>query len=143
VWDRPGPLREAELEQVRLHAYHTERVLRRAGALAAAGALAGLHHERLDGSGYHRGAHAGTLPAAARVLAAADAFAAMTEPRGYRAALSPEQAADVLQSEAVAGSSDRSPSPWTSPARAEDRGPSTSPTDAARWTSGGLRPRTW
>jgi DNA-binding CsgD family transcriptional regulator len=107
VWDRPGPLRDAELEQVQLHAYHTERVLRRAGALAAAGALAGLHHERLDGSGYHRGAHAATLLAAARILGAADAFVAMTEPRAYRAALSPEQAADVLQAEANAGRLDR------------------------------------
>jgi HD-GYP domain-containing protein (c-di-GMP phosphodiesterase class II) len=107
VWDRPGPLRDAELEQVHLHAYHTERVLRRAGSLAAAGALAGLHHERLDGSGYHRGAHAATLPAAARILGAADAFVAMTEPRAYRAALAPEQAADVLQAEATAGRLDR------------------------------------
>jgi DNA-binding NarL/FixJ family response regulator len=103
VWDRAGPLREPELEQVRLHAYHTDRVLRRADSLAAAGALAGLHHERLDGSGYHRGAHAATLSFAARVLAAADAFAAMTETRAFRPALAPEQAAETLQSEAENG----------------------------------------
>jgi HD-GYP domain-containing protein (c-di-GMP phosphodiesterase class II) len=103
AWDRRGPLREAELEQVRLHAYHTERVLRRADALAAAGSLASLHHERLDGSGYHRGAHAGTLSMPARVLAAADAFAAMTEARAYRPAFTPPRAAEVLLAEARAG----------------------------------------
>jgi DNA-binding CsgD family transcriptional regulator len=98
---------DSELEQVRLHAYHTERVLRRAGSLSAAGMLAGLHHERLDGSGYHRAANASTLSPAARILAAADAFAAMTEARAYRPALPAEQAAQVLQSEGDAGRFER------------------------------------
>ena len=56
VWDKPGPLSDAEWERVRLHSYYTERILARAPALAPLGATAGLHHERLDGSGYHRGA---------------------------------------------------------------------------------------
>jgi HD-GYP domain-containing protein (c-di-GMP phosphodiesterase class II) len=107
VWHRPGRLKDFELEQVRLHPYHTERVLRRAGAFARIEALASLHHERLDGSGYHRGAHAATLSQAARILAAADAFVALTEPRAYRTARSPEHAADMLQSEAEAGRLDR------------------------------------
>jgi HD-GYP domain-containing protein (c-di-GMP phosphodiesterase class II) len=58
VWDRPGPLRDAEVERVRLVAYHSERILRRAGALAPAGAIGSMHHERLDGSGYYRGVRA-------------------------------------------------------------------------------------
>ena len=62
VWDKPGPLSEAEWERVRLHGYYTERILARAPALAPLGATAGLHHERLDGSGYHRGAAAAALP---------------------------------------------------------------------------------
>src|SRR5438128_9977514 len=54
VWDRPGPLAETEWEEVRLHPYHTERLLSRVPALGGVAAVAGLHHERLDGSGYHR-----------------------------------------------------------------------------------------
>jgi DNA-binding CsgD family transcriptional regulator len=42
-------------ERVRLHAYHSERVLARSPFLAALAPVASFHHERLDGSGYHRG----------------------------------------------------------------------------------------
>ena len=84
VWNRPGPLSADEWERVRLHPYHTERVLSRSTFLAALAPIAGAHHERLDGSGYHRGATAAVLTPAARVLAAADAYHAMTEPRPHR-----------------------------------------------------------
>ena len=56
IWQKPGPLTADELEQVRLHPYHSERVLARSEFLAALAAVAGAHHERLDGSGYHRAA---------------------------------------------------------------------------------------
>jgi DNA-binding CsgD family transcriptional regulator len=72
-------------------------------ALAPAAAVAGRHHERLDGSGYYRGCAARELPPAARVLAAADAFHAMTQERPHRPALPMEQAADELQREARGG----------------------------------------
>jgi HD-GYP domain-containing protein (c-di-GMP phosphodiesterase class II) len=52
--------------------------------LSGLGALAAAHHERLDGTGYHRGARAAHLPRGARLLAAADMLAAMTEDRPYR-----------------------------------------------------------
>ena len=55
IWQKPGPLTADELEQVRLHPYHSERVLARSEFLAALAPVAGAHHERLDGSGYHRG----------------------------------------------------------------------------------------
>lgn len=54
MWEKPGPLSAAKWERVRLHPYYTERVLARSPLLAPLGALAGAHHERLDGSGYHR-----------------------------------------------------------------------------------------
>ena len=53
-----------------LHAYHTERVLRRSAFLAALAPVATFQYERLDGCGYHRGATAAALPSAARLLAA-------------------------------------------------------------------------
>ena len=54
IWDKPGPWSAAERERVRTHPYLTERVLARPPQLAAIGAVASLHHERLDGSGYPR-----------------------------------------------------------------------------------------
>ena len=103
TWAKPGPLSAHEWEQVRLHPYHTERVLSRSPFLADVARIAGAHHERLDRSGYHRGCSGAELPMSARLLAAADAFCAMTEPRPHRAALAPEQAADALGAEASAG----------------------------------------
>lgn len=64
----------ADDERLRLHPYYSERILARVTALAPLAQLAGMHHERLDGSGYYRGASAAELPWEARVLAAADAF---------------------------------------------------------------------
>jgi HD-GYP domain-containing protein (c-di-GMP phosphodiesterase class II)/DNA-binding CsgD family transcriptional regulator len=103
VWDKPAPLSDGEWEQVRLHPYHAERILARAPALSPFGQLAALHHERLDGSGYHRGAPASLQPLAARLLAAADAYQAMTEPRPHRPARPAEAAADELRREVRAG----------------------------------------
>ena len=59
-------------------------MLSRSPFLAALAPVAGGHHERLDGSGYHRGAAAAELALPARLLAAADAYHAMTEPRPHR-----------------------------------------------------------
>jgi HD-GYP domain-containing protein (c-di-GMP phosphodiesterase class II) len=103
VWQKPGPLTADEREQVRLHPYHSERVLARSAFLSALTPVAGAHHERLDGSGYHRGAAGADLAPPARLLAAADAYHAMTEPRPHRAAIAPERAAEILGEEARAG----------------------------------------
>jgi HD-GYP domain-containing protein (c-di-GMP phosphodiesterase class II) len=99
VWEKRGSLTTAEWEQVRLHAYHTERILSRSPTLAVLAQLAGMHHERLDGSGYHRGAPASLQSKAARILAAADVYQALTEERPHRAALAPEPAARVLEAQ--------------------------------------------
>jgi HD-GYP domain-containing protein (c-di-GMP phosphodiesterase class II)/DNA-binding CsgD family transcriptional regulator len=103
LWDKPGTLTTSEWERVRLHPYYTERVLARSPYLARLGAVATLHHERLDGSGYYRGISAAMLSLPARVLAAADVYQAMTERRPYRPAHTPEACAEQLQSEARAG----------------------------------------
>jgi HD-GYP domain-containing protein (c-di-GMP phosphodiesterase class II) len=103
IWGKAGSLSNREWEQVRLHPYHTERILARPPALARLGALAALHHERLDGSGYHRAAPASILTPSARILAAADAYRAMTEQRPHRPARAPEEAAAELRREAIAG----------------------------------------
>jgi len=102
IWNTPGSLTADDWERVRLHAYHTERVITRSPFLAALAPAAAFHHERLDGSGYHRGAAAAELARPARLIAAADAFHAMTEPRPHRQALSPGEAAAILGEEARA-----------------------------------------
>jgi HD-GYP domain-containing protein (c-di-GMP phosphodiesterase class II) len=98
IWDKRGPLTAPELERVRMHPYLTERMLASSEALAAIGAIAVQHHERLDGSGYPRGLSGDALTPAGRILAAADAYHAMTEPRPYRAARSAQEAATELRS---------------------------------------------
>jgi DNA-binding CsgD family transcriptional regulator len=100
VWGKAGPLTESEWEAVRLHPYHTERVFSRSLPLKPIGALAALHHERLDESGYHRGLPSPMLSASARLLAAANRFRALVEARPHRPALSPERAARQLRTEA-------------------------------------------
>lgn len=103
IWQKASALTPDEWEQVRLHAYHTERVLSRSPFLTRLAPIATFHHERLDGTGYHRGVAASSLSPAACLLAAADAYHTKTEPRPHREALSPLQAADLLGREARAG----------------------------------------
>ena len=107
IWEKPGPLTGAEWEQVRMHAYHSERILAGSSTLEPMARAAGMHHERLDGSGYHRGCRARELSPATRVLAAADAYQAMTQERPHRRALSADQASEKLQREVRAGRLDR------------------------------------
>lgn len=103
IWEKTAPLTADDWEQVRLHAYHTERVLVRSPFLAKFAATASAHHERLDGSGYHRGSGAPSLDPMARLVATADAYHAMTAPRPHRERLSPPEAADALTEEARVG----------------------------------------
>jgi HD-GYP domain-containing protein (c-di-GMP phosphodiesterase class II) len=103
VWQKPGRLTADEWERVRLHPYYTERVLSRSSFLAALAPVACAHHERLDGSGYHRGIAGAELTLPARLLAAADAFCAMTASRPHREPIAPDRAAQALADEASAG----------------------------------------
>jgi HD-GYP domain-containing protein (c-di-GMP phosphodiesterase class II) len=103
IWDKRGPLTAVERERVRLHPYLTERILSASPALAPLGALAAQHHERLDGSGYPRGMKASMLSPQVRILAAADVYRAMLEPRPHREARTAAAAADELRTEARDG----------------------------------------
>jgi len=103
IWDRPGPLGTGEWEKVRLHPYLTQRILSRCQALTDLGELASSHHERLDGSGYHRQASLEHIPVPARILAAADVMAALTSERPHRPPFDPAAAARILAAEAEAG----------------------------------------
>jgi HD-GYP domain-containing protein (c-di-GMP phosphodiesterase class II) len=106
IWDKAGPLNASEWERVRLHAYHTERVLARVPGLGRVAAIAGTHHERPDGTGYHRGVPSAALDPLGCLLAACDAYQAMTEDRAHRAGLRPQDAASALRAGVRAGQFD-------------------------------------
>jgi HD-GYP domain-containing protein (c-di-GMP phosphodiesterase class II) len=108
IWDHPGALSVDQWERVRLHPYLTERVLHRCQLLSPFAELAARHHERADGSGYHRGDSGDQLAPGARLLGAADAYHAMGEVRPHRNALAPAKAARALLDEADAGRFGRS-----------------------------------
>ncbi len=103
IWDKRGSLTAVERERVRLHPYLTERILSSTPALAPLGDLAAQHHERLDGSGYPRGLKATMLSPSARILAVADVYQAMLEPRPHRDARAAADAARELRADADAG----------------------------------------
>jgi HD-GYP domain-containing protein (c-di-GMP phosphodiesterase class II) len=94
---KQGGLSESEWEKVRLHPYHAERILAGLPQLAELAPLAGHHHERLDGSGYHRGARGDALSLSAKILAVAEAYQSMIEHRPYRPAMSPQAASAAIQ----------------------------------------------
>ena len=100
VWDKPGPLTTSEWERARLHVYYTERILRRCRPLAPLVEPAASHHERVDGSGYHRSLSGEALSREDRILAAADVFAALTADRPQRPASADAAAARTLEAEA-------------------------------------------
>jgi HD-GYP domain-containing protein (c-di-GMP phosphodiesterase class II)/DNA-binding CsgD family transcriptional regulator len=107
IWEKPAALNPSEWERVRLHPYHTERILSQCPVLHHVARLASCDHERLDGHGYHRGLPAAALTTPERVLAAADAYQAMIEERPHRPGLRPVDAARELRSEVKAGRLDR------------------------------------
>jgi HD-GYP domain-containing protein (c-di-GMP phosphodiesterase class II) len=88
IWEKPGAFGLTDWERVPLHPYFTERSFAHAPGLASIGELAGAHHERLNGAGYHRKTPAPGLGRAARILAAVDAVLAAA---GHRVAKRPRE----------------------------------------------------
>jgi HD-GYP domain-containing protein (c-di-GMP phosphodiesterase class II) len=106
VWSKPAGLTGAEWERVRMHPYLTDRVLTRIPGLAQVAAIARVHHEHLDGSGYPLGLTGAALGRPERLLAAAVAYQSALEPRPYRETHSPEEAAARLQDRVTRGALD-------------------------------------
>ena len=103
ILDKPGPLGAGEWERVRLQPYLTDRMLRQSEALAPVARIAVQHRERLDGSGYPRALSGNAISRGARILAAADAYQSMREPRPHRSARAADEAATQLRADAKAG----------------------------------------
>ncbi len=106
ILDKRCPLTRAEFDRVELHTMLTEQMLRRSVALAALNSVASAHHEKCDGSGYHRRVRADHGDPGACVLAAAEIYVGMTTDRADRASFPAEAAAAELRRLAAQGALD-------------------------------------
>jgi HD-GYP domain-containing protein (c-di-GMP phosphodiesterase class II) len=97
IWDKAAPLTRAEFDRVELHPMITEQMLRRSSALAMLNPVAAAHHEKTNGSGYHKGLRRDAIDPSASLLAAADIYVALTSDRADRPALSGKDAATELR----------------------------------------------
>jgi diguanylate cyclase (GGDEF)-like protein len=97
ILGKPGPLDGGEWAVMRTHPVVGEGIVRRLGALREAAAAVRHHHERVDGAGYPDRLAGVEIPIEARIVAAADAYSAMTSDRVYSAARTPEAAALELR----------------------------------------------
>ncbi len=95
-------LTEAEREQVRLHPYHSERVLSKVPALEPIIPIVAAHHERMDGRGYYQGLRGSQIPLGAQIIAVADRFDELTHDAPDSRGRESDQAVDMMRQE-VAG----------------------------------------
>jgi len=96
--NKPGPLTDAEHVVMREHPVAGQEMLERVGGtLQDVGLIVRFSHERFDGGGYPEGLAGAAIPLAARIVAVADTYSAMTTRRPYRDALSHDQAIAELQ----------------------------------------------
>ncbi len=97
---KSSSLEEAEWAQVRAHASIGANLLSNVPMLQTIKPIVLSHHERYDGTGYPQGLRGDQIPLAAQIVAVADAYQAMTQPRPYRAALSAKAALKELRANA-------------------------------------------
>jgi putative two-component system response regulator len=93
---KPGDLTASERSEMQRHPLIGDEILRPLRLGSIVGPIVRGHHERWDGGGYPDGLRGQAIPIGARIVAAVDAYDAMTHNRPYRAALTPEQAREEL-----------------------------------------------
>lgn len=96
ILDKPGKLTEIEFETLKAHPGHTYSILSRSSCFAPIARLAARHHEKLDGSGYHKGLDASQLSTCDRILAVADMYEALAAKRPYRTDMTGEEVFAIL-----------------------------------------------
>jgi HD-GYP domain-containing protein (c-di-GMP phosphodiesterase class II) len=96
ILDKAGKLDADEWEAMKQHAAHTQTILSRIAAFGELAAIAGAHHERLDGKGYPRGLTADQIAPETRIITTADIFDALTAERPYRAAMPVSKALAIM-----------------------------------------------
>ena len=102
-----GSLNERERREIQSHVEGTYQFLLQipwTDDLKNLAMYARLHHEKLDGSGYPLGLKGDEIPVQARLMTIADIFDALTAAdRPYKPAVPPDQALDIIQTEAKQG----------------------------------------
>ncbi len=101
ILDKPDPLNEVEWEFMHQHTLLGERILNAAPALRPVAVIVRATHERWDGDGYPDGLAGDAIPLGARVIAACDAYDAMTTDRCYRGRMNHQSACEELRREAA------------------------------------------
>jgi diguanylate cyclase (GGDEF)-like protein len=96
VLQKSGSLDATEWGFIHSHTLIGQRILSSAPALRPVGAIVRSTHENWDGTGYPDGLAGESIPLAARIIAACDAYSAMTSDRPYRSARTPEEAVAEL-----------------------------------------------
>jgi HD-GYP domain-containing protein (c-di-GMP phosphodiesterase class II) len=99
ILDKSGPLTHAEYAQVKKHPGLTYDTLVRVAPFRGIAEVAASHHEKLDGSGYHRGITAEDLSLFSRILVVADIFDALSQDRPYPSAMPMEKVLAILNDE--------------------------------------------
>jgi hypothetical protein len=97
VLQKPDRLSDTEWAEIRAHPIIGASLLAQMPELDHIRPLILTHHERFDGRGYPNGLKGDAIPRAAQIIAVADAYEAMTTPRPYRRAVTPEAAAAELR----------------------------------------------
>jgi len=97
VLDRPGPLTRYGRALMEAHSVIGQKILERKPVLIGLGALVRATHERWDGNGYPDRLKGSAIPLPSRIVAACDAFDAMTHPRAYRGPISVDAAFEELR----------------------------------------------
>jgi putative two-component system response regulator len=100
---KAGPLNAEEMTVIREHPVIGERMCAPLKSLRPILPVIRHHHEKMDGTGYPDGLRGDSIPLKARILQVADIYDALTTERPYRGALPPEQALQILFSEARNG----------------------------------------
>jgi HD-GYP domain-containing protein (c-di-GMP phosphodiesterase class II) len=97
ILDKPSALTRAEFDRIELHPMLTEQMLRRTPALAALNPVAAAHHEKADGSGYHKRLQSDAVTSCGHILAATEVYTGLTSERADRPAFSADSAAAHLR----------------------------------------------
>jgi len=99
ILDKAGPLLPEEMEEMQRHTSITHDILSPLWPLDDVAEMAASHHERLDGTGYHRHLRGPEMPHGADILAVADVYEALTAHRPYRRGMDADEAVAVLKKE--------------------------------------------
>ena len=98
VLQKDGPLSDDEWKIMKQHpTIGAEKVLMPNASLRDLIPIVKYHHERIDGKGYPEGLSNGDIPLAAKIVAIADTYHALTSDRPYRKGMSIEKAVSILE----------------------------------------------